>query len=384
MTDRTPAEVFPPGEILKEELEARGWAQNDLSEILGCSPRLVNEVVAGKRSITPETAYGLGEALGTGGQFWLNLESAFQLYRLAGRANDQGVVAKRAKLFEKAPVREMVRRGWIEGTDDAEALEQRVLRFFEIRTLDDEPKVWPHAARKSTADKSVSPAQWAWLVRARQLARAVGARRFTDARFSAGLEALKDCLISEQEIRRVPGFLAEAGVRLVVIEPLKGTKIDGACFWLNRHSPVVAVSARYDRIDWFWHTLLHELGHVTNRDGLNDESCPLDIDLVGSRATASADKPDFEQAADEFAVRFLVDQVELGNFIARVRPLFSTGRLIGFAKRIGAHPGIVVGQLQFRGEISYAHSRTMLVKIRDILCQSALTDGWGSGLPSGI
>jgi len=58
MTQRTPAEVFAPGEFIREELEVRGWSQNDLAAILGRPPRVVSEVVTGKRAITPETAKG--------------------------------------------------------------------------------------------------------------------------------------------------------------------------------------------------------------------------------------------------------------------------------------------------------------------------------------
>ena len=77
---RPPAEVFPPGELLAEELEARGWTQTDLADILGRPHRLVNEIIAGKRRITPETAMGLAAALGTTAALWLNLESAYQLW----------------------------------------------------------------------------------------------------------------------------------------------------------------------------------------------------------------------------------------------------------------------------------------------------------------
>ena len=72
-------QVFPPGEILREELETRGWSQTDLAEILGRPAKLVNEIIAGKRTITPETAQGLADALGTSAALWLNLESQFQL-----------------------------------------------------------------------------------------------------------------------------------------------------------------------------------------------------------------------------------------------------------------------------------------------------------------
>ena len=44
MTDAiVPAEIFPPGEFIKDELEARGWLQEDLAAILDCTPRLVSE-----------------------------------------------------------------------------------------------------------------------------------------------------------------------------------------------------------------------------------------------------------------------------------------------------------------------------------------------------
>jgi len=53
MLNRVPAEIFPPGEFIREELEARGWTQGDLAHIMGRPLRLVNELIAGKKQITP-------------------------------------------------------------------------------------------------------------------------------------------------------------------------------------------------------------------------------------------------------------------------------------------------------------------------------------------
>ena len=77
--DRVPAEVFPPGEFLRDELEMRGWSQTEFAEILGRGPKVVNEIILAKRAITPATALELSAALGTSARFWLNLESAYQL-----------------------------------------------------------------------------------------------------------------------------------------------------------------------------------------------------------------------------------------------------------------------------------------------------------------
>ena len=45
--------MFPPGEFIREELEARGWTPVDLAQIMNCPVRLVNELIAGKKRITP-------------------------------------------------------------------------------------------------------------------------------------------------------------------------------------------------------------------------------------------------------------------------------------------------------------------------------------------
>ena len=108
MPNRVPAEVFAPGELIREELEARGWTQVDLAEILGRPVRLVNELVAGKKQITPDTAKGLAEAFqGTDPVFWMNLDSA---YRLSKAKPVNASVRRRSKLYSLFPVREMIKR----------------------------------------------------------------------------------------------------------------------------------------------------------------------------------------------------------------------------------------------------------------------------------
>ena len=372
MSERRPAEVFPPGDFIKEELEAREWTQTDLAEILGRPQRVVSEIINGKRAISPETAKGLGEAFGTGAQFWMNLESAYQLAQVK---DQDDVVARRASLYSKAPVKEMLRRGWIEPSNSVDVLEKQIVDFFELTRLDEDIRFCA-AARQSTFYMDVTPMQCAWLFRVKKLARAIQTRHFTPQRLDEGLERLRNLLRSPEEVRHVPRILAESGIRLVVLEPLPQTRIDGVCFWLDDTSPVIALSFRYDRLDWFWFTLVHELQHVKNGDG-REQQAQLDTDLVGEQAARTEGKSPSEQAADRFAAQFLIPEKELESFIARVRPLYSKQRILGFAARLNIHPGIVIGQLQRRGEIKYAHSRDMLLKVREYVIGSALTEGWG-------
>ena len=69
-----------PGEILLEEfLEPLGISQYRLALTIGVPPRRINEIVHGKRAITPDTALRLSRALGTSERFWLNLQNRYDL-----------------------------------------------------------------------------------------------------------------------------------------------------------------------------------------------------------------------------------------------------------------------------------------------------------------
>lgn len=365
--------VFPPGEFIKEELEARGWIPADLAEIMGCDASVISRIINGQ-AIKPEIARKLGEAFGTSAQLWLNLESQYALSRLEESDN---AVARRARLYSLFPAKDMLKRGWIQASEDIDVLEKRFLDFFGIRSLDEKPSL-AHAARKSNPDDETTPSQMAWLLRAKQLAFAVSASKYSEKSFKEALERLRLMLPNPEEIRRVPRILADAGVRLVVVEALPNTRIDGVCFWLDRYSPVIALSLRFDRIDGFWHTLLHECDHVQKKHGMDTPI--VDTDLVGDEAITKTDRPEEERQADKFACEFSIKKTDLDKFIARIRPFYSKARITVFAARMNVHPGIVVGQLQHRGELPYSHFRDMLVKVKDIIAPTAIIDGWGDAI----
>jgi addiction module HigA family antidote len=96
------AAAFPPGEFIREELEARGWTQRDLAEVLGRPLQMVNQVVNGRKEITPRTAVELAAAFGTSAELWVNLESAYRL-ALAGAPDPAIAERARSRGSEAAP-----------------------------------------------------------------------------------------------------------------------------------------------------------------------------------------------------------------------------------------------------------------------------------------
>lgn len=367
MNARTPAEVFPPGDFLREELEAREWSQQELADILNRPPRLISELITGKRAITPETARGLSEAFGTSAGYWMNLESQYQLSKVKV-ADDH--VSRKARLYGKFPVREMLRRGWVRASENLDVLEQRFCEFFGIHGLDEEPSL-SHAAKKTHAGLDVTPLQLAWLFRVKTMAQQQKPAAYSRKKLIAALEKLKALVTSPEEARHVPRTLSEAGVRLVFVEPMAGSKIDGACFWLDDNKPVIGMTLRFDRIDNFWFVLRHEIEHVLAGDG--KKNAILDTDAGESEI----DLPECEVQANAAAADFCVARDQLEDFCLRVGPFFSEQRVVLFAKRIGVHPGLVVGQLQRKLE-RHDFLRKYQVKVRSCVLPSSDVDGWGS------
>jgi HTH-type transcriptional regulator/antitoxin HigA len=177
-------------------------------------------------------------------------------------------------------------------------------------------------------------------------------------------------MASEDGAKEVPRLLASVGIRIVAVERLPTMKLDGVTFWLDEHSPVIALSLRYDRLDWFWHTLLHELDHIRHGEG-KDVPCLDDLEESGS------EKPANEIRCDEFAAGFSIDRAALDKFIARIRPYFTSDKAAGFALRMNVHPAIAAGQIRNRLENYSILSSSVATKIRILLLDTILCDGWG-------
>lgn len=369
MDDFSPAEVFAPGEYLKDALELRGWTQTEFAEIIGRPTRVINEIIAGKRSVTPETARELAAGLNTSAQYWLNLEAAYQLSKTPEPAKQIGQVAI---LRARFPVREMIKRGWIATSDNIANVEKSVFDYFGIKAVNDAIS-FSHAARRNHND-DISELQWAWIFRVKKIAEAMQVPAYSQSALSSSLNELERLMMEPEEIRKVPRILAECGVRFVVVEPIPGSKVHGVCFWLEGKSPVIGLTLKHDYIDRIWFNLRHEIEHVLRGDGKDNFISDSFEDV------SEGDEDECERHANAVAAEFCVPQDKLDNFIARHDPMYSTIKLVGFSKLVKRHPGIVAGQLQRKIGRNNLFNKYQ-VRVREMLIAAAMTDGYGRSLP---
>jgi HTH-type transcriptional regulator / antitoxin HigA len=374
-----PLPIDHPGTFIAEELEARGWLQADLAYILGIDGGQLNRLIKGNTDITPDTAVALGDAFDMPAEFFLNLQKMYDLQK--ARKADPGV-RTRASWVSVFPIREMIKRGWIEDAEPA-LLDLQMLRFFGKSRIEDIPFVGDgaipaHAARKSTYE-STTPIQYAWLHRVRKLAESIDrVPPYSRQDLLDSLTRIRAHMLDKEDLAGIPNILWKCGVRFILVEALPGSKIDGVCVWLNEQ-PVIGMTLRLDRPDNFCFVLRHEIEHILREDGKEMTFAPVD-ELDSEPAD---DVLECEDAANQAAGEFCVPRALLDSFIARKSPFISERDVLTFAARVEVHPSIVIGQIQNKTR-NFAWLRKYQTSVREYLLRWEHKDGWGFQAPTGL
>lgn len=349
MDTRMPAEAFPPGEYLADELEAREWSQTDFAEIIGRPVQFVSEIINGKKEITAESATQIAAALGTSAETWLSLQARFRLWQLAQNAENASAASRvtaRARLASIIPLATLEKRGVIAGTEDPAHLLAEVMNDFNMADVDATPH-FRMAAKRTNHDDALSLAQRGWLWAAQREARG----RELPAYDEAGLRRLAEGLARElsvpDDLRDLPQRFAAVGVHLVFVEHLPGGKIDGAAFMVGEH-PVIAVSGRGKRFDKLFFALMHEVAHVLS--GHAHKGVAID-DKADECESGKLDP--WESEANELA-----ENLALGGRV-RIDGPISARAVAAKAEELSVPLSFVVGNLQHHKDLDW---RTTLAR----------------------
>lgn len=362
-------------------LKERGWSKRTLAIISGMDEFIISKTTSNVRKVDAETAIIFEEVFGVPAERFLALQKAYDLAvaRIESKPNPQRQM--RAELIGKLPISAMIKRGWLDADSvkDIDRVEASLLRFFGANRLED-IETLPHASKKTEVSIEATPAQLAWLYRVKTLASEMLVGRYSPESVTLAINKIKSLIHSAEELRKVPRILAQAGIRFVIVEALPSTKIDGVCFWLDERSPVIGMSMRFDRIDNFVFVLRHELEHVRNRDGLKEMLLDVDINS-GEAMQVTQELIQQEERANAAASEFCVPKKMMDAFISRKAPVYAKRDIIGLARMLKVHAGLVAGQLQFRTQ-KYHLARDQLVPVRSIVTPNAVTDGWGDVAPT--
>lgn len=150
---------------------------------------------------------------------------------------------------------------------------------------------------------------------------------------------------------RAGRFLKECGIAFVVASGLPSMRLDGAATILVNGTPLIALTLRYDRIDNFWFTLFHEIGHIK----LHLLESPTSVFLDDLESVSPDDE--LESEANSYARDALIprDLWRRSN-AARFKTKKATLEL---AEKLQVHPAIVAGRLRYETRNYTIHSELL-------------------------
>jgi len=328
--------ISPPDPIdaIKFRMEQIGLVQKDMVPYIGTKSK-VSEVLNGKRPLTLSMMRSLNKNLGI---------SAEVLLKEPGADFPNQIQEMEWSRF---PLLEMAKRNWIPMVDDIKEKAEELIRDFieQAGGLDTVPKPCFRQGKNGRYNPKMDLfSLTAWCIRVQSVARKNPLKtKYVKNSIKLG---------TMQEVARLSYFdngpllakeyLEKHGVHLIVVPHLPKTYLDGAAILLPDGTPVIGLTLRYDRIDYFWFCLLHELAHVSKHLSTSDRLIIDDLDLRGKKV----EKEDIiEKEADEMTRNGLIPKrIWDRNPISGKA---STAEIYALAEKLKIHPAIIAGRIRF-------------------------------------
>lgn len=358
ITKYKPFMLVGPGDTILAELEAHGWTQQDLAEIIGMSPKTVNQLINHKQPITFETAQRLSMAFGQSVQFWINQET---IYRLHVEDQKDTSIKTKSQIYKYMPIREMIHKGWLKPFQKSEELIQQVKQFWGIDTLnfsflDDEASL-PNFRKSEAFEHYNIYFALNWAQMAKKCARKYDIKQpYNKAHLQNLAETLSEYTIRQDGVRQFLNTLNAAGVKFFVLSHLQKTYVDGASFF-DGDNPVIVYTKRYDRIDNFWFTIAHEIAHVLLH---LKEKEDLFIDSQDKGTSGIKD----EQEANDLAANMVKAPLIL-QYFRGMKKYISNDRVTRCAEMLNISEALIVGVLQHHGHLSRKNLNRFKTKVSD-------------------
>lgn len=345
------AKKFGPGYFIREQLELREWTQEDLAEIMDITPKHLNAILREKQPLTIDIARLLGEVFNTSAQYWLNIDDGYRLWKEQGKSEKEKAADIKGMIFERMPVSDMVKKGWLSPYSSSDELQEQVLDFWGLKSLDfsilDE-QLLPCLTRKSEAYNQYN-ASYAltWYQMACKVARRKKPNIYDRDKLLRLYDRMHSFTIMVGGINKFLRDLRNAGVIFFVLPHLSKTYIDGAAFFSDEN-PVIVYTGRFKRIDNFWFTVAHEIAHILKH--INTKT-PFILDSFGDGESNKMEDMANSMAAEKLKHREIVE------FLEPYLDYLTTTRIEECAETLSIHPAIIIGKLAHDGKISYANQR---------------------------
>ena len=331
-----PMALPDPVSAIKFRMDQANLNPRDLVPFIGSRAK-VSEVLSGKRAITMSMARALHQHLG--------VPADVLLQEPGGRLPDTLPGLEYARF----PLRAMANSGWIPQVQDlkdhAEELITGLMERAGGRAFAAAPLYRKNDSRRINAKTDEYALRaWCWQVLAQARVNQ------SDVVYQAGVVTPKlmrqvaQMSVLEDGPIQARDLLAQHGVEVEYVGHLPKTHLDGAALRLPNGRPVIGLTIRYDRIDNFWFTVLHELAHIGLHLGDSSEERGF-VDDHSLRRLQSVGGDTTEQEADRQAQNALIPPEIWGEGKILVDP--APMSVMNMAWEAQVHPAIVAGRVRY-------------------------------------
>ena len=340
-----PFEATHPGILIKDELEARPeLKQKDLAKELGVKASFLNEVIKGKRPVTADLAVLLEKILEIPADFWMKFQSQFEIDK--ARVKEKNIIRlKNIEVWniikEYVPVKYFKKYGYLSENLDEDI--KVIKKIYSVNSIDGLVSTFAQNKfafyRKSEKLKIDEKNMFAWSSLALYEASQQNANTFNFDNINQLCKELNKIFYGNANtLNNVKKILNQYGVKLVLINKLEKTPVDGFSFW-SGNNPAIAMTLRHNRIDNFAFTLLHEVAHIylhlqSNRD-------KKFIDLIDNEYSDN-----YEKEANLFAQEKLISKKCWNDISNNYLPL-NDDKIITIGNKYNIHPAIILGRVCF-------------------------------------
>ncbi len=330
-----------PGLTISDFLDENDVSQKEFAEKLSCSPKHLNEIIKGKKSITPEMAKKLQLITKLSFTFWMNLQNNFDEFEENQKLAK--LITDNKSVIDLYPIRDMIKKKLIPECKTVIEKGMALLSYFNLTSFDDlrNPNI-PSYQPKHSKSQPNTYSIYTWLTEAHKKSDSFGAISYSRRKLKENYLLFKSfSKITEPKdfFPKIQQELLKCGVILVFVPELINSNIFGAVLLNKKKSVVIALSLRLKSNDHLWFSLFHEIGHLLlHYDDLQLKSDNSFLDYDGNSDIQ------MEVEANNFAANALINPERYTQFT--FQGVFSKTAVETFANAIGIHPGIVVGRLQ--------------------------------------
>lgn len=325
--------AFQPGSYVEDIIDDLNITQAEFANRLGVSPKTVSKLVNGEDKLSPSLALKLEYLTGVEYNTRMSLQNAYDRKILEIQAEkekdeDRIVSLIDSKYFKNLGLLSEKRYSMAE----KKSLYRQILNVSDLTYL---LRFNPLVSYRNTGDFSdkVVVNSNVMLELASNLARDKTDKKLDREKLREYLPTIRNMVTENpsQFLDELREILLDCGVVLVTLPKLRGAMLNGATKKFNNGSVLLLITDKNKGADIFWFSLMHEIGHILNKDFYTDKD---DLEAYKNK----------ERIADHFAEDFFIPLEDYKKFVGKAD--FRKEEILKFSKNQGIIPCILLGRLK--------------------------------------